>query len=193
MDTETSGLDIRQHKVLELAFQLVDLSDSTVQASFSSLISLSKEEWQKSDAVSLAVNGLTWEEVSKGQPLATVSSQVKELLVRQGVKRGQAVFICQNPSFDRNFFTQILDIKTQEQLQLPYHWLDLASMYWAYAMHQAKEKNTPFPWETGFTKDKIAAHFHLSSEQRPHRAMNGVAHLIKCYEAVVGFPKKVLV
>ena len=47
------------------------------------------------------------------------------------IARGTAVFICQNPAFDRNFFAQLIDVYTQEQMHWPYHWLDFASMFWA--------------------------------------------------------------
>jgi oligoribonuclease len=47
-----------------------------------------------------------------------------------------------------------------------------------------------YPWETGYSKDKIAIAHSLPREQQPHRAMNGVKHLMLCYCAVVGFPKK---
>ena len=56
-------------------------------------------------------------------------------------------------------------------------------MYWA--MHIHKE---PFPWETGVSKDKISRAYNLDPEAKPHRAMNGVNHLLLCYEAVVGYP-----
>ena len=102
--------------------------------------------------------------------------------------RKKAVFICQNPSFDRGFFSQLIDPDTQEDLNWPYHWLDLASMYWAISMDKAKKQNCPFPWETGISKDLIASHYNLPAEDKPHRAMNGVDHLLICYEAVVGFP-----
>ncbi len=35
------------------------------------------------------------------------------------------------------------------------------------------------------SKDQIAEYFGISAEEKPHRAMNGVEHLIKCYRAVV--------
>jgi oligoribonuclease len=193
LDTETNGLDIKRHRVLEIAFQLIDLNDGNLCDSFSSLVAVTEEEWKNSDQVSLKVNGIKWNDLRQAAKIEEVSSQVKSVFIRHKIMRGKAVFICQNPSFDRTFFSQILDVATQEKLHLPYHWLDLASMYWAYLMLQAKEKNTPMPWDTGFTKDKIAQHFHLESEQNPHRAMNGVEHLVQCYKAVIGFPRNALV
>jgi DNA polymerase-3 subunit epsilon/oligoribonuclease len=111
-----------------------------------------------------------------------------ERFMRNKVKRGDAVFICQNPSFDRAFFAQLVDPDTQEKSLWPYHWLDLASMFWAKAIHCKQQSDGMWPWETGLSKDKIATAFFLPSEERPHRAMNGVDHLILCYKAVVGFP-----
>ncbi|MDE3048090.1 MAG: hypothetical protein KGI83_07075, partial [Verrucomicrobiota bacterium] len=54
---------------------------------------------------------------------------------------------------------------------------------------KAKQKMGPLPWETGFSKDLIAQQYALPGEEKPHRAMNGVRHLLLCYQAVVGFPR----
>ncbi len=186
LDTETSGLDPKKHTVLELAFKIVDVKTGVLCETFTELVAVSKEQWEQSDKLSLQVNGLTWETVSQGKPLTEIQSQVKALFQKHKLTRGEAVFICQNPSFDRGFFSQILDIVTQEKLRIPYHWLDLASMYWAYTMCSHKQ----FPWNTGFTKDKIAAQFHLPPEEMPHKAINGVNHLLRCYAAMIGFPEQ---
>ena len=113
-----------------------------------------------------------------------------KLFDKHDIKRGEAVFICQNPSFDRIFFSQLIDVDTQEKLLWPYHWLDLASMYWAEAIRKAKGGEEKYPWMTGCSKDKIATALELPKEVKPHRAMNGVNHLLLCYESVVGFPEK---
>ena len=96
----------------------------------------------------------------------------------------------QNPSFDRAFFAQIIDPDLQEKLLWPYHWLDLASMYWAKALTKEKTEANKMPWVTGLSKDKIATVYKLPAEGKPHRAMNGVDHLILCYEVIVGFSLK---
>lgn len=190
LDTEASGLNANKHKILEIAFQIVDLKTGKVLDHFESIISTSYEEFTKSDKTSLSVNGLSWDVIQKGIPPKEVSQKIQQIFKDNKIVRGEAVFICQNPSFDRVFFSQLIDPDAQETLKWPYHWLDLASMYWSCAMKAAGQKKSPFPWDTGFTKDKIAQHFAIPSEGKPHRAMNGVDHLLKCYEAVVGFPDK---
>lgn len=187
LDTETNGLDFQKHRVLEIAYQILDVYTGQLKDTYHSVVSISQEDWQKSDPESLRVNGFTWEEVMKGIPLSAVSDQIRYSMLKNGIKRGEAVFICQNPSFDRAFFSQLIDVDTQEKLQWPYHWLDLASMYWAQAMKRAAGAGK-YPWETGLSKDKIAQAYNLLSEEQPHRAMNGVKHLLLCYETVVGFP-----
>jgi oligoribonuclease len=184
LDTETNGLNSFHHKILELAFKIVDLGTGEVKETFQTLVSQSIEAWEKSDQESLRINGFTWQEVSKGKMPRYVAQEVLDIFSRNGIRRKKAVFICQNPSFDRTFFSQIVDPDTQEMLGWPYHWLDLASMYWAVSL-----KKERLPWETGFSKDLIASVYQLPLEAKPHRAMNGVDHLLLCYKAVVGFPK----
>jgi oligoribonuclease len=182
LDTETNGLNPFKHKVIELAFKIVDIETGRLVDAYEAILFQSYDEWQNSDLTSLQVNGFNWEDVSLGLPLETVSKQVQECLDRNKIQRGQAVFICQNPSFDRAFFAQIISPDLQEKLLWPYHWLDLASMHWTAALLQKKK-----PWESGLSKDKIAKAYRIREEAKPHRAMNGVNHLILCYEAVVGF------
>lgn len=190
LDTETNGLNAKKHKILEIAIKILDLSTGELKCAYETPIAISKEDWALSDSISLSINGFKWITSSKGRVISDVAQDIERLFKQFNIKRGQAIYICQNPSFDRIFFSQLFDPDLQEKNHWPYHWLDLASMFWALAMHDAKENGSPYPWVIGCTKDKIAQHFNLGSEESPHRAMNGVNHLIKCYESVVGFPEK---
>lgn len=189
LDSEANGLNPRIHKIVEIAFQIVDLKTGRELVKYQSLITHQFTDWEKSDPSSLKMTGFTWEEVSKGKTLERVSQEIIDCFTESGIQRKKAVFICQNPSFDRTYFGQIVDPDTQEVLNLPYHWLDLASMHWALTMEKAKHQTGPYPWDTGLSKDKIANFYQLPPEQSPHRAMNGVNHLLECYKAVVGFPE----
>ncbi|QZA58636.1 3'-5' exonuclease [Candidatus Rhabdochlamydia porcellionis] len=188
LDTETNGLNPQKHKIIEIAFQIIDLITGSCKNSFESVIAISLEDWQKSDLKSLEINGFNWQMVHQGLPYQIVAQQIQDCFAKNQITRGKAVFICQNPSFDRAFFSYLIDPGLQEALLFPYHWLDLASMYWAEAIRQAKMGLKLFPWETGCSKDAIARVYSLESEQHPHRAMNGVLHLLLCYKAIVGFP-----
>ncbi|MGC1879093.1 MAG: 3'-5' exonuclease [Rhabdochlamydiaceae bacterium] len=188
LDTETNGLNFQKHKTLEIAFQILDVFDGQLKDTFHSIVSVSPEDWKKSDPESLRVNGFKWEEVAQGPSPQDVGLKIQESFAKNGIKRGEAVFICQNPSFDRVYFSQLVDPDLQEKLLWPYHWLDLASMYWTEAMKKGALGTGNYPWETGYSKDKIAVTCQLPTEERPHRAMNGVQHLLLCYKVIVGFP-----
>lgn len=188
LDSETNGLNPRKHKIVEIAFKIIDVDTGDLKDHYESLIFQSEDDWKLSDPESLQVNGFTWEKVKGGQKAEEAGKQVQVCFHRNGIKRGNAVFICQNPSFDRIFFSQLVDTDVQEKLLWPYHWLDLASMYWGEGIRKGQLGLFPFPWETGFSKDKIAKALGLPPEEKPHRAMNGVNHLLLCYESVVGFP-----
>lgn len=190
LDTETNGLNARKHKVLEIAFQIIDIETKEKKDEYQSIVFQSFDDWQNSDLNSLQVNGFSWEEISFGKQNTIVGKEIIDCFQKHSIKRGEAVFICQNPSFDRAFFSQLIEPEEQEKMQWPYHWLDLASMYWALSIKEGQEKKAMYPWETGYSKDKIAKTYSLASEKKPHRAFNGVEHLILCYEAVVGFPNK---
>jgi len=188
LDTETNGLNLQVHKIIEIAYKIVDLGTGEVKEEYQSIVAQPFEAWEKGDPNSLKINGFSWDEISKGRAPHNLAQHIIDSFTRWGIQRKKAVFICQNPSFDRVFFSQLVNPDTQEMLNWPYHWLDLASMFWAISMDRAKNNQGPLPWEVGYSKDLIAAHYNLPKESTPHRAMNGVSHLLLCYQAVVGFP-----
>ncbi len=192
LDSEANGLNPRKHRLIEIAYQIIDLYTGKCLEKYQSAIFQPEEVWNNSDVNSLQVNGFTYNDVKQGKHPEKVAEEIIRQFNQFEIKRGKAVFICQNPSFDRIFFSQLIDGDIQENFQWPYHWLDFASMFWAYAMQKAKDQKSPYPWEVGLSKDRIAFSFKLPTEKKPHRAMNGVDHLVLCYRKMVGFPKESL-
>ena len=185
LDTETTGLDPFVHVPLELGIAVVDLLSGKELAAYHTLLSVSDQEWAARDPKSIEINGHSWKELGSGVSRSEAATKIEMVFADLGLTNDRAVFICQNPSFDRPFFAQIVPQYRQEKLSWPYHWLDLASMYWALRVVQ-RQKTTPF--HLVVSKDTIAKEMGLPPEERPHKAMNGVRHLKACYERLVGFP-----
>ncbi len=185
LDIETTGLDPKKHFTIDIAFQIIDLLSNTVIHSYQSLVTQTQEEWAQHDPKSLEINGYSWEQVQQGKDRETVGKEIITIFKKYDIVRGKSVFICQNPAFDRVFMTQLVGIPTQEELQWPYHWLDLASMYWALLVEKCNVQNEPFPLNITLSQNKIAERYNLPPETSPHRAINGVEHLMQCYECVL--------
>lgn len=186
LDLETTGLDPTKHCVIDVAFQIIDLSSGELLCSFNRVVKQSPAAWEQRDLASIEVNGYTWEQISLGTEPGIVSWEIIELFTLLSIERGRAVFICQNPAFDRGFFTQLVDVYSQEKRNWPYHWLDLASMYWVVNFQKLAKQGATLPEKMSLSKNDIAKEFALKPEDNPHRAMNGVDHLILCYQAVLG-------
>lgn len=187
VDIESNGLDCFRHRVIEVALKIIRLDTGRVEASYESCVSLSDQEWKESDPRSLAVNGWTdRSRLTKAPSRKEVGAEIQAIFKHFRVHRKNSVFICQNPSFDRPFFAQLVDTYTQERQMWPYHWLDLASMFWA-----SQALHIGLPSLDTLSKDQIASHLQLEKEASPHRAMAGVEHLIACYEKLVGYPNSV--
>ncbi len=186
LDIEATGLDFTKHHVIDIALKVIDLTTGDFKGSYQSIVKQDEKAWKASDPFSLKINGFTWEMVQSGKVPSLVADEIMTLLDHLHVERGKAVFICQNPSFDRGFFTQLIEPYTQEKHHWPYHWLDLASMYWAMLAKKNAESGVPFPEKISLSKNSIAKVYEIGSEAEPHRAINGVNHLIECYEAVLG-------
>ncbi len=185
LDSETNGLNPFSHHVIEIALKLIDLQTDKIVGSYESLVYIDPKAWELSDKASLHINGLIYGQVAQGKKPEVVAQDIQVLFKENNIQRGSSFFICQNPSFDRMFFAQLINPELQESLNWPYHWLDLASMYWVISMRKGQKDPNLYPWVTGISKNKIADVYHLPPEQMPHRAMNGVDHLISCYQAVL--------
>lgn len=185
LDLETTGLDPKKHRVIDIGMVCVDITNSQICAKYQSLIAIESMEWEKSDPNSLAINGYSWEELQGGRPVGLIADEIEALFARQGIIRGKAVFICQNPSFDRAFFTQIVDTYRQEELRWPYHWLDLASMFWALEVKRLQQLGEPMAQTLSLSKNEIAGRYGLAPEPAVHRAMNGVVHLLETYQKLL--------
>jgi DNA polymerase-3 subunit epsilon/oligoribonuclease len=180
-------LDPFTHVPLELAFIIVDLVSGHEVASYETLLQVSEEAWSARDLTSVDINGLTRKELDKGVTRSQAGEKIESLFSTCQINNDRAFFICQNPSFDRPFFSQIIPPYRQEVFRWPYHWLDLASMYWASALVY---KQTESPFGLRLSKNSIAQSLGLEPESTPHRAMNGARHLLACYERLVGFPSR---
>lgn len=180
LDIETDGLDPDMHVALEIGVSIYDLHKMTCITEYSSLIRCSERQRVfDSDPEALKINGITYEELKEAKEASVVCGDLTELFLTHELDKTNSVFICQNPSFDRGFFPQIMPVDTQHELELPYHWLDLASMFWSRIVDTNRDHimETPIP----LSKDSIATYLGIPKEEKPHRALNGVRHLISCY------------
>lgn len=193
IDIETTGLDFDVHVILDIGVVIVDLNDYSQVQAYTSCIRCDTHDWLLADKKALEVNGFTegnhWQ-LAKDDWV--VSQEIEDFLVKNEIIKGKAFFICQNSSFDRPFFRQLMSQERVEELNLPYHWLDLASMYWIkfygsfWPIPSANCIIPEYEYEISLSKDSIAKHFGIPPEEKPHRALNGVMHLIKCYKAISG-------
>lgn len=182
LDTETTGLDPTKTHVVEIALRVADAVTGEILGSFESVVLLSEEQWSHATAGALRCNGFTYDEVLKrGVPLQNVAKKIEELFTNLKINGRNASFYCQNPTFDRPFFHHIFPSEYMNQKKWPYHWLDLASASHFLNMQQYRknlsEGENSLP-KIPFSKDRIAAQHDLPKEKSPHRAMNGVDHLM---------------
>lgn len=187
LDIEATGLDPSIHKVLEIAFKVIDLKSGNEMAAYDAIIKIGVEDWDLRDLESMKINEFTWEKSQEGKDISVVRNEIIAIFNQLKISRENTFYICQNPAFDRNFFSKIVSLNTQEQYKWPYHWLDFASMYWVLRVKAAHEKQEPMPTALNVSKNAIAKAYQIPEETHPHLAINGVNHLILCYKTVVGF------
>lgn len=174
LDTETTGLDFNLHVPIEICLIISD-SDNNIVDFYHSFINISEEDYKNADPQALKVNGFSLSECRKNEnDLSKTKEGIVNFLQYNEINKDNSFFMCQNPSFDRPFFQKIVDLETQKQLNLPYHWLDLASMFW---IEFSSQKVI-----TSLSKDSIAFELGLPPEEKPHSALRGALHLYECYK-----------
>lgn len=186
LDIETNGLDYIKNDAIEICVCIYDLHDMTCISEYYSVIRCQEERWNNnSDKQALKINGITFDEVKNAQTTNEVCDELLILFLMHEINKNNSVFICQNPSFDRCFFNKIISVETQQAIDLPYHWIDLASMYFMKNIACEELKALSLKSAIPCSKDAIANFYGLPIEEKPHRAKNGVKHLIECYNALV--------
>jgi oligoribonuclease len=183
LDSETTGIDPESHRVIDIAFKVVDLETHELITSYESLVFQPMEVWALADPESLQITGLSYEKLMDAPSEKVVASEIAHDLNLMRLQEKSGIFICQNPSFDRLFFNQLISGTLQDEYGWPYHWLDLASMYYAKRLMQDEKWGKALK-EQDLSKNRIAEHYGLAPERKPHRAMNGVNHLMECYRAL---------
>jgi oligoribonuclease len=182
-DIETNGLDPYLNVPLEIA--LICVEENKILFEYESVLRCSVENYiLGSSPQALVTNGISWDDVKNAKPLEKASSDIIEFFLSHEIDRNNTVFISHNASFDKGFFYQIVSETTCEELNLPYHWLDLASMYfmfyydWFRSQAYGRKK-------IDLSKNSLADFYELGDEENPHRALNGVKHLMLCYNKLM--------
>lgn len=190
LDLETTGLDCFLHRPLEIALKILNLHTGQTLCEYQNVLFQTGEDFNRSDPQSAKIHQIGRGEMALGVKRDRAGLEILALFQSFNIHRSNSLFICQNPSFDRPFFSQLIEVQEQERLHWPYHWLDLASMFWSLRLASASDFDSFEKVQilgNSLSKDEIARALKLPSEQQPHRAMQGVDHLIQCYSALVGF------
>ena len=184
IDIETTGLNFDIHVPIDIAISILDCATQQV-TNYTSLITIDAFDWLVADPEALNVNGYTQEKHIDSQDSWIVGREIELLFLENKIVNKESVFICQNPSFDRYFFHRLISNDRMNELNMPYHWLDLASMYWMKYFGSCYS----IPHELSLSKDSIAHAMGLPPEIKPHKAQNGVKHLMLCYTNMCAFNK----
>src|SRR6478752_4511147 len=95
LDTETRGLNPDKHRLIEIAYKVVDYNSKKKIFSYQTIIAQPLEVWSAADSESLKINGFIWEEILHGKTERVVADEIAADLNHLGLGNGEGVFICQ--------------------------------------------------------------------------------------------------
>lgn len=191
IDTETTGLDPHQNAIVEIAMKIFDVSSGKLHDSYQSVIKLTDYDFTTASQRALEINGFTRKETDKkGKPKEQVINEICDFFLKNQVDRRNDAFLAWNATFDRGFFDALITSDLQSEKKIPYHWLDFPSMH--HGIERVKIATGKIAsYCIPYRKDAVAKHYNLPPEEAPHRAMNGVDHMLLIYERVIGFNQNI--
>lgn len=176
IDVETTGLDLYRDRLLEVGLIVVDLVQNKVVNTYEALI-LGPGPLEQTSGHH--INQITTlEMINEGKTEEQVAHEIEQILIEHAVFMHHGFFVCQNPVFDYYFTRPLFGLMRTSIRAWPYHWLDLASMYWIKLGHKSE-------YPVKLTKNNIARQLDLDTEAEPHRALNGALHLLECYNELM--------
>lgn len=185
LDIETTGLDSKIHVPVDIAIIVVDMNNMSELLTYTTCITCEMKDLKKANKKALTLNGINPLCVWNGKGLRVVEGEILELFVKNNLNKSNSFFICQNPCFDRSFFSSIVPLARQDSFDFPYHWLDLASMFWSKVLVKELPSDSFFKNFSPLSKDFIASRLNIPLEPKPHIALNGANHLLACYRKLI--------
>jgi DNA polymerase III epsilon subunit-like protein len=131
IDLETSGMDLCQHEIIEIACLVVDPKTLRIKKRFERKIM--PKHLEKAAPESLKVTGFSekvWQK--EAQPLKKVLRELNQLAPK-------GMFAGWNISFDRPFLEKAIREKKM-MLNFDYHWLDISMLAYQYSFPGKKLK-----------------------------------------------------
>jgi len=131
IDLETTGMDLCQHEIIEIACLVVDPKTLKIKKRFERKIM--PEHLEKAAPEALKITGFSKKVWGKeAQPLERVLQDLNQLAPK-------GMFIGWNVSFDRPFLERAIR-KKELMLNFDYHWLDVSMLVYQYLFSDKKLK-----------------------------------------------------
>jgi DNA polymerase III epsilon subunit-like protein len=171
LDTETTGLDLMQHEVIEVAMLQVDVDKNFNYGEISCYEAKIKPLYiKRASSVALKINGYTAGKWRKAHPVAEVLPTVKQWVEESDYLVGQ------NLIFDYNFINQLFDRENIERPKYPKYY-DTKKMAEA-LVEQGTVKRTSL--------DYLCENFNIPTVGRAHTALTDVMRTFELYKKLSG-------
>lgn len=154
-DLETTGLDERQHEIIEIG--LILAHQQTLEVLDTLEVKVRPENIERASLEALRRNGYSAELWKDAISLQDATQQYAE-------RTRNAMFAAHNVAFDWAFLREAFR-RTQVRDLMDYHRVDLFTIAWEKLSRSSDLKK--------FNLAELCRYFHIPEEPEPHRAING--------------------
>jgi DNA polymerase III epsilon subunit-like protein len=156
LDTETTGLDLTKHEIIQIGFLFIDMvSDNTYNVLSETEINIRPLHLESADPGALAVNGFSAYEWRNSKPINEHFQEIKDKIEDADILLGQ------NLIFDLRFIKQAFENFDVPPPKFP-PYMDTKWMG-TQLLNEGKLKSTAM--------DKMCKHFDIKFEGKAHTAL----------------------
>jgi DNA polymerase-3 subunit epsilon/CBS domain-containing protein len=155
LDTETTGLDILKHEIIQIGFIMFEIKDEKQEFLFKEQINFKPKRLEMADKIALEINGFTKSKWRGSKPFETYSEKLKDIIESSDYMLGQ------NLIFDLKFIKQAYENANLKVPKFP-KYIDTKNMAQP-LLREGKLKSA--------SMDKMCEYYNVKFDGKAHTAL----------------------
>jgi DNA polymerase III epsilon subunit-like protein len=169
LDTETTGLDILKHEIIQIGFLMLEVKDKEQQVLYKKEINIKPIRLETADKKALEINGFTKRKWRGSKPFEAHAEEINKAISEADYMLGQ------NLIFDLRFISQSFKNLSLDPPKFP-KYIDTKKMG-AELVKEGKMKSA--------SMDKMCEHFQIKFEGNAHTALTDCERTLSVWNSLL--------